>query len=81
MNPAANTATSVSLSTAAVIVVNYILSLFHLAPMPTDVSESVGLLLTAGAGYYLHRRTGDPTLGLFLTKPRTPPAPQTPQGA
>lgn len=80
MNSAANTTASGGLSTSVVIIVNWLLGLFHVAAMPTDVSEAWGFVLMALFGYYFHLRTQNGNLGLFLNTP-TPAAAGAPTAA
>lgn len=54
MNPAATTATSGGLGLSAVVVINYVLTLFSVAPMPGDVQAALAALITAGVGYAIH---------------------------
>lgn len=56
MNPAANAATSGGTAGAAVIVLGWVLSWWHI-PLPPDASSAIGILLTAAVGYLIHTQT------------------------
>ena len=60
MNPAANAAVSGGVAGAAVVILNYVCTLIpHVGALPSEVQAAVAVLLTAGAGYYFHRKTSD----------------------
>jgi len=78
MNPAANGAVSGSLASYFITIINWLLPMIpwlHAAPMPTSVSEAFTGLFTAAFSYYLHLRTQNGDLGLFLGKSKSPVAP------
>lgn len=56
MNPASNAATSGGVAGAAVVVLSWLLSFAHIT-VPADVDTALGILLTAGIGYFLHVRS------------------------
>ena len=56
LNPAANATASGGIAGALTVIVAWLASLAHLA-MPPDVQAALGILLTAGIGYALHRRS------------------------
>lgn len=73
MNAASNGTVSGGISGALVIIANWLLTIVHIAPMPTDVSAAWAVVLTGLLSYYLHLRSTT-SAGLFLATPK-PAAP------
>lgn len=73
MNSASNTATSLGFGAAMTILVNAWLARFNYAPLSAD--EAAAYMTVGGTllGYYLHLRSTDPSLGLFLGSKKTVP--------
>lgn len=56
MNPAANATASGGIAGSATLILAWLASLAHLT-VPSDVQSAIAILLTAGVGYALHRRS------------------------
>ena len=66
MNSAGNTATSVGIGAAIIVIINAWLNRFHLPLLSPEEAAAYITVITALAGYYLHMRTTT-NAGLFLT--------------
>lgn len=80
MNAAANGTTSLSLGAAFTIIVNAWLHRFGYAPLSVEESEAYTVIVGSLVSYYLHLRTQNASLSVFLRAPKAPapPAPAAP---